>query len=611
MFFVPDSPQFGLINVPGLDSFGPSNTLPSANVMNSFQVADEVIYSRGAHAWKFGAQTERFQWNVFDSTYMGAQWSFNSLEGFLRAGPSKDNTLRFALPGSTAERAYRQTLLALYAQDDYKARPNLTLNLGLRYEFLTMIHDAHGRDVFLQDELRDTAPHVGRLMSRNPAVLNFAPRVGLSWAPWQNPSKLVVRAAAGIYYDPIIEYGVDTKRNTIPFYKLAVLPNISFSGTFPRALDTVAGEGGVVNQVRILDYNDPKTPVVYRYNFSLQHEFLPGLTVEANYVGYRANHLLRNYEANLFPFPEKQPDGSLFFPPQCDKLPATAPASDFARCRAYAGPMNPAFSVMEKTSSDAQAFYNSVVISASRRPWKGLSIGGNYTFSKGVDDNSAISRFEPNYALQRTLNRGLHRLFGRHRLSMNYFYNLPFGSGQRWLNSSGLAQILGGWRIGGILRVSTGTPFFGFYQIASPGYLFVSDRPNLEPGRSNNPTEGVSTGCGGIAVGTPLEAPNLYFDPCAFSAPAPGTIGNAGRNTIIGPRVVNLDISLQKDFSIDSKRNLQFRAEFFNLPNHTNFSAANANIFRGAGGTRNPNAGRITSTDGNARQIQFALRLTF
>jgi hypothetical protein len=489
------------------------------------------------------------------------------------------------------------------------------MSLGLRYEFTTMIHDSQGRDVFLVNELRDTEPQVGRLMGRNPSLRNFAPRLGLSWSPWSDPETLLLTAGFGVYYDQIIEYGIDPKRVTLPFYQLAVLTNVSTSATFPDALLTAEAEGGgVARQIRILEYHNPKTPTVYRYNFSLQREVLPGLRVEAMYVGYRGNALLRNYEANLYPFPEQLPDGTLFFPPQCDQLPANANPADVSRCRAYAGPRNPAFNVIEKTGTDAQAFYHSFVFSVNPRPWKGLSLRGNYTFAKGVDDVSSTNRFLEHYPIDRLLNRGPSKFVNRHRLSMNYFYDLPLGNGRPYISSGWAAQALGGWRIGGIFSLRTAQPFEPTYKIATPGYLFISLRPDLAPGGSNSPVEGVSSGCGAIPAGTPLGTRELFYDPCAFTVPAPGTIGNLGRNTIAGPLTVNMDLSLQKDFSIDSKRALQFRAEFFNFLNHTNFSApgtSGSSIFRDANGTRNPNAGRITSTSGSPRQIQFALRLTF
>ncbi|OFV98453.1 MAG: hypothetical protein A3F68_00195 [Acidobacteria bacterium RIFCSPLOWO2_12_FULL_54_10] len=596
LFFVPGAPQFGVINVSGLDSFGPNSSLPSAEVMNSYQAADDFIFTRGPHTWKFGFQMERFQWNVFSNPSVGAEWTFNSLEDFLRAGPNKDNSLRVALPGSSAERAYRQSLFGLYLQNDFKARPNLTLNMGLRYEFTSLIHDAQSRDVFLKDELRDTEPQVGALMGRNPSLKNLAPRFGFSWSLWSNPSKLLVSGGFGVYFDQIIEYGIDPKRATLPIFKLSVLTNVSTSGTFPNALRTVDAQGGgLARQARIMEYDNPKTPTVYRYNFSLQREIIPGLRMEAMYVGYRANALLRNFEANLYPFPVTMPDGSLFFPPNT-------------------GPRNPNFNVIEKTSTDAQAFYNSFVLSLNPRPWHGLSVRGNYTFAKGIDDVSSTNRFVDHYGIDRTLNRGLGKFVNRHRLSMNYFFDLPLGGGRRWLTSGWLAQALGGWRIGGIMNIRTSQPFETIYRISTPGYLFISRRPNLVAGRSNNHVSGVSTGCGHIPAGTPLGTRELYFDPCDFSAPAPGIIGNAGRNTMIGPRTVSMDLSLQKEFSIDSERALEFRAEFFNFPNHTNFSFPNdgsATIFRNAAGTLNPNAGRLTSTNGTPRQIQFALRLNF
>ena len=160
----------------------------------------------------------------------------------------------------------------------------------------------------------------------------------------------------------------------------------------------------------------------------------------------------------------------------------------------------------------------------------------------------------------------------------------------------------------------SGIPYTPAVNIRTPGYLFAATRPNLVPGRSNNPTEGVSAGCPGIPAGRKLQAPDLYFDPCAFSPPPPGTLGNVGRNTIIAPNVFTMDLSLQREFVLDAKRRFQFRAEFFNLPNHTNFNrnvGTSTVIFSGASGSLSPAVARIGSTASTARQIQFALRVSF
>ena len=173
--------------------------------------------------------------------------------------------------------------------------------------------------------------------------------------------------------------------------------------------------------------------------------------------------------------------------------------------------------------------------------------------------------------------------------------------------------------MGGIVRLRSGTPFTPLVNIRTPGFLFTASRPNLLPGFSKNPTKGVTAGCDlgtdqEVKPGLKLGGPDLFFDPCAFAPPEPGTLGNVGRNTIIAPRVFNTDISLQREFTLDSKRRLQFRAEIFNLLNHPNFSrtdGGSAIVFSGASARRNSNTGKIVSTVTTARQIQFALRFSF
>jgi hypothetical protein len=177
-----------------------------------------------------------------------------------------------------------------------------------------------------------------------------------------------------------------------------------------------------------------------------------------------------------------------------------------------------------------------------------------------------------------------------------------------------LAKAFGGWRLGGIASIRSGTPFTPAVNIRTKDYLFSPERPDLLPGRSNNPVEGVTEGCGRVAAGRTLGEPNLYFDPCSFAAPAPGRLGNLGRNTIIAPRVFNMDFSLQRDFFLDATKRLQFRAELFNLPNHTNFGAVSGGaltVFSGESGSRTSTAGRINRTATTSRQIQFALRFSF
>ena len=614
LYFVPDAPQFGRIEVPGLSGFGPEGEHPKSNVMNTFQLADDLVMQRGSHAWKVGLQVHRYRWDLFSSWNKSAVWSFNSLESFLRAGP-ESTSLQVALPVSDDRVAYRQTYLGLYMQDEYKLSPRLQISAGLRYDFTDLIHEARGRTAFLLDPARDTQAQVGPIAKDNPAALNFSPRLGITWSPWGNRDT-VLSAGFGIYYDQMLEYLVDQRKNTAPFYKVAIKPNFDSTpkpNGFPNAARAAEGTSLLA---QVLDYAHMSNPMVLRYNFTMQQPLPGGWRTQVAYVGARGNHLFRSYEANLLPVPITRPDGSLFFPPYCNpnglnNLPVCK--SDVLDNRA-----NPAFGGINILSSDAQSFYNSLQISAAKALSHGLSLQGSYTFSKSIDDASAQStntEGEGQYGALRTLDRGLSSFDIRHRLTANYFYTLPFGRGQHWWSSGVLAGLFGGWRVGGIFSLRTGTPFSPAINVRTPGYLFAAIRPNLLPGRNNNPASGVSEGCAGIKAGTKLAPPDLGFDPCAFSVPAePGTLGNAGRNTIIKPSAVNMDVSVQKDFAVDAKRRLQFRAEFFNIANHPNFSGSTSSevlIFSGVSGQRSSAAARTHMTTTTARQLQFALRISF
>ena len=605
LFFVPGAPQFGTLGIPGLSEFGPNRATPDTNVMSTFQFAGDGIVQRGRHALKMGAEVHRYRWDLFSSSRLGAQWDFNSLEDFLQGGPN-GTSLEVALPGADNRKAFRQSFLGLYFQDSYAVRSGLRLSLGLRYEYASLIRERDGKTVFLADPLRDSAVQVGPLLQSNPSLGNISPRLGLSWSPGGG-AHTVLRAGFGVYYDHFLEYVADQLKNTAPFFNVAVVTNADASGAFPDAVavaDAAAAAGALPLQALVMDYQNTASPIVFRYDFAIERQLPEGWRAGVSYVGARGNHLFRTYEMNLFPNPEARADGSLFFPPD-------------------QGPVNPAFQGgINIIGSDAQSFYNSLRIAANKSLSRGVSLRGSYTFSKSVDDASVHggSTASPvQYGLRRTLERGLSNFDIRHRVALDYLYVLPFGSGQRWWGSGPLGLLFGGWRVGGILSLRSGTPFTPLVRMRSPGFLFAANRPNLVPGYSTNPTEGVTGGCHAgsnqeVRPGQSLGGPDLLFDPCAFEAPAPGTLGNVGRNTMISPRVFSTDISLQREFALDSKRRVQFRAEIFNLPNHPNFSEtdrASSVVFSGASARRNPSTGKVVSTVTTARQIQFALRFSF
>ncbi len=610
LYFFPEAPKFGLLHVAGLNSIGPSFIHPETNIANTFQFGNDVILQKGQHTPKFGVQIHRYWWFQENFRDTGGTWTFNGLESFLRGGPSGTNVTVLLPSGDAKSRDYRQTLLGFYVQDTYNVRPGFQVNLGLRYEFTTLPHDTQGRTGYLADPWRDTEVTRGPMLARNPSLRAFAPRLSLTWSP---DSRTVVSGGFGMYYDQWLRHSIQGRDADRPFYVQPIRTNFDASSYFP---DAVAATAGFPGRARVLEYWNTTIPTVLRYNLGVQRTLAGGWRVQAAYVGARGNHLLRGYEANLYPIPIVRADGTLFFPDDCDDPVYQNPASGrtpsaFCRPGASQG-INPAFSGIITTNSDGQSFYNALQISANKSLGGGLSMQASYTFSKSVDDASGTQEAVPQYPYQRTLTRGLSDFDIRHRLVLNYFYNLPFGQGRSWATNGILARLLGGWRLGGILSTRTGTPFTAGSSVRTPGYLFAAGQPNLIAGRSNNPTSGVSAGCAAVETGRELRAPELYFDPCVFQVPEPGTLGTVGRNTLTAPTIFSMDVSLQREFLLDSRRRLQFRGEFFNLPNHVNFGEPSASVFTGVyPGRFNPSAGRISSTNTTSRQVQFALRFSF
>ena len=612
LFFVSDALHFGQINIASMTPLGSFPSQPDWKITNTFQFATDTVVQKGPHGLRLGFEVHRYRWDADSNYFRAAHWSFNSFESFLQGGPQGTN-LQVALPGGDNRRNFRQTLVGLYLQDQHRVSARFQLNLGLRYEFVTLIREVEGQEVFLPDPVHDSTIQVGAILKHNPSLHGFAPRLGWRWAPFSGRST-VLQGGAGIYYDQIIGYTMVQRKNTAPFWKTVTNPNFDARDTFPDAVAGALAPGALPPEVQIMDYPGMKNPSVLRYNFSIQQS-LPGQwDLQASYVGARGIHLLRGYETNQFPVPISMLDGSLYFPDDClerERL-KLQPSS---LCRPGAGPVNPARGRIRILASDASSFYNSLQLSLNGRPGRGISLQARYTYSKSVDDDSnAIGFGGVQYGLLRTLERALSDFDIRHRLAANYFWTLPFGQGQRLWNSGFLAAMLGGWRLGGIVSYRTGVPSSIFVNVRTPGYLFSPDRPNLIAGRSNNPTGGVTAGCLGVAAGQKLGTPELYYDPCAFSFPAPGTLGNLGRNTVISPSIFNADVSLQKEFSLDARRRLQFRAEFFNLLNHPNFGKNQGNtnvVFSGSSGRRSSSAGRLSQSATTARQLQFALRFSF
>jgi hypothetical protein len=340
-------------------------------------------------------------------------------------------------------------------------------------------------------------------------------------------------------------------------------------------------------QLQTVNY-DLQTPYIVQFNASLQRALPGDWDVMVGYVGSRGRNLLRVGDANLAP--ETVVNGVKVYQPQL-------------------GRRNTAFTGIWQRMTDAASFYNSLQVAVQKRFSHGWRTQLSYTLSRSVDDSSGINSQDFSNVVQYGMDwydplsdRGLSAFHAKHNLTFNGTWDLPFARSSRGVT----AGLLKGWQLNNITTIRSGHPFtvqLGFNRSGNLNTTSFSmhDRPDLKPSCSNNPI---------------LGGPDRYWDINCFQLQPLNTRGNVGRNTLIGPGLVSVDVSLVKGFELGRGRTLQFRAECFNLPNHPNFAVPSGRIaFTGVNPDGSPIVaptwGRITSTVTTSRQIQLGLKLVF
>jgi len=267
------------------------------------------------------------------------------------------------------------------------------------------------------------------------------------------------------------------------------------------------------------------------------------------------------------------------------------------------GLANPAVWNTTHWFSEGVSFYNGLDVDVTHRFSQGLQFRGSYTYAKSLNDgdsmNTSVATNSPAFVanpLQPISDYGRASFDIRHSAVVNGTYDLPFGRGKLADRSPWTEKVIGDWQLSGIETVQSGVPFTPqlSYNPSNDGDTRNPVRPSLNPNFAGQVIEG---------------GPNQYFNPKAFIQPLPGTYGNAGRNILQGPRLVTTDLSLAKKFALTERLDLKFRAEFFNILNHTNFNTPNPVVYAAATGGPSSTAGVITSTATTSRQIQFGLKL--
>lgn len=635
--------------------------------IDSTTFVDILSITRGKHSIRTGAEAIYYRHNSTEHFHPRGQIDFNTFNDFLTG------TINQTLFGTgISDRSLRAADYSFFVQDDWKISRRWTLNFGLRYELDMPPYDTRGRitdfdpalykprplsntvvtgltvpiggfvqagNVIPQYDLPDV-PNVEKRIVKSIDPNNFAPRFGFAYSPL-NSGRLVVRGGYGVFYSRTSVTHIAIAIQLPPNYIIGRRTNPPFTDPFyaaPSSDKFPIFVPGIDLATPVFDRN-LRTPYFHQYNASLQYAVRKDLVLEIAYVGSRGLNLLRNVGINQARLASPQHPiindvtGAVITTNTPANAQLRAPFQGVALSSAGASAL-PGFG---QTQTTAKSNYNSLQMSATQRLSNGLQFLAAYTFSKSIDNSSGgalgaagidIGPILGNQLDDRA-NRGVSNFDRTHRFVLSYLWDLPrpaFASGStagRWL--------FWNWEVAGIITAMSGLPIDIVDSNAGSFYLGPNNglsRPNWVPGATRN------TASSNIP-------PGYFFNPFAFMRPtvltgqlipssngaataaATGTdFGNLGSNVLRGPKQTNIDFSIIKRVHIDENKNIEFRAEFFNLFNQVNFAnpISNLNAVSSSGGAINANTGsitnpgdfgRITSTSNNPRLIQFALKFSF
>lgn len=562
------------LSIGGMPTTGPGDRPPrsSLQLQSLYSLSNDMSLVKGSHLMKWGFLFDYAENQIETKSFFGGRFTFPGVRQFLEGRPT---SLTIMAPGADPRQNFRHYQFGVYFQDNLKLRPNLTLNLGLRWEFSTVPTEAEGRIVGLPDPMHATGVTVGKLLENQKS--NLAPRFGLAWDP-AGDGKTVVRAGFGIFYDiNIIPFIAQKINGNPPFNNRLVLvnPPLTPNLNVPVSVD-----------VGLPDFHW-QTPHALHYNLTVERLWL-GTLFSVAYAGSRGINLVRTGEVNS-PVPQILPDGRYFFP-------LNAPRR------------NPRMGSITLTRPDGDSWYNALQVKVQSRAWKNFVFQGSYTFSRTIDESQGTISGDASgsqplawFVDDKSLDKGLSDYHRKHNFVGNWIWQLPY-----FKNKDGLVGgVLGGWELSSIVTLQSGNPFTLGIQADYTGTRFATDargldRPNVRPGFT--------------AESIILGDPSRYFNSNAFELPQRGTFGNLGRNALIGPGLAAVDFALMKNIALKplgENGRLQIRMEIFNLLNNANFNLPQRITFNGAAQNEQPigNAGLITSTSTSARQIQFGLKL--
>ncbi len=541
------------------------NDTGKVQVANSFDYVDTLTSVHGKHTIKVGAEIRRIQLNATATAGNDYELTYATTANFLHNILSQASLVN-TLPTT----GLRRTEYFGFVQDEFRVTPTFTANLGLRYEYFGVPYEVNGRGLVF-DPLTcpgGYCPHGTSFYK--PDYNNLSPRISFAWAPSMFKNRAVIRTGYGIFYgdgqigdlsaplDNLAGRALLTS-TTNPGLGYPVDPALatsSFAPSSPRSLDR--------NRV---------TPYTEEWTFSIQEALTSKTVLTAGYLGESGAHQFTRTYLNT-------------------EDPTTHQV-------AY-----PQFGLIDYKTTSSNNNFNALQLSLQRNLSGSLQASVNYMWSHAINDGSTGGG-ETDYPQNvrcRACDRASSDFDIRHYLSSNLIYQLPFGRGRRFLSGNGFASaVLGGWEWANILTARSGLPVnVTISRTASA----VPDGNTSSPQRPN------------VVAGQPLipadQTIENFFNVAAFAVPAPGTFGNAGRNLLRGPSQWQLDTALVKNIPLTESLRLAFRAEAFNVFNHTQYGLPNANFSNAASfGQITTEANATGIGTGTPRELEFALRLQF
>jgi hypothetical protein len=549
---IPTSGAPATFSIPSLSSIPGGNERIAFGITQS--IVDQWTKQHGPHTLKAGLELRRVQLIVHDFNLSDGTASFASLSDFQN---NKLNTV--AGSGELPTKQMRKIEYFAYAQDEWKIKPNFTVNIGLRYEFFNVFSELHNRDVpFDVQGCGGYCAPGSRFF--NPSPLNFAPRLSFSWAPEAMGRRTVIRAGVGIFYgDAQLGDQYAPANNDASRYTLTAASTPGLSYPFTPFINTGSALAAAPRSIPIDHHNQTSQ----QWGINVQHSLTNNITLRVGYNGQQNYHVFsRTYVNVINPVTGKPP-----FPNLSQDI--------------------------DVREEDGVSSYHGLVSTFQVNNWHGLLVRANYVWSHALNDGSAgggSGNYPQNVAC-RSCEKGNSDYDVRHAFTANFAYQIPVAR-NHWY---------GGWDWSGTATARTGLPFnVSVTRAASAlpdGNALSAQRPNLVPG---------------VPLYLDYGTTGLWLNSAAFAVPGAGTWGNLGRDVLRAPAVFEIDTALSKKLRLTEKFGLEFGVQAFNVFNHPLLAAPSANI------SSTSSFGRITAAlntspigEGTPRRIQVFARFSF